>query len=77
MELIELENIAKREKIDIINFKIKKGKARIINYLGYYIFIDYSQIHSYTEEKCILAEEIRSLLLRCLLFNIFYSGRYR
>lgn len=63
MELIDLENIAKREKIDIVNYKMNKNKARIINYNGYYIFMDYSKINTYTEEKCLLAEEIRSLLL--------------
>lgn len=63
MELIELENIANREKIDIVNFKMEKTRARIINYIGSYIFMDYSKINTYTEEKCLLAEEIRTLLL--------------
>lgn len=63
MELIDLENIAKREKIDIVNFEMNKTKARIVNYVGSYIFMDYSKIDTYTEEKCLLAEEIRSLLL--------------
>ncbi len=55
MELIELENIAKKEKLNIVNDKMKKNKARIIYD---YIFMDYSHIHTYTEEKCLLAEEI-------------------
>lgn len=63
MELIDLENIAKREKIDIVNYKMNKNKARIIDYNGYYIFMDYSKINTYTEEKCLLAEELRPLLL--------------
>lgn len=58
MELIDLEKIAEREKISIINYKMNKSKARIINYDNSYIFMDYSKIHSYTEEKCLLAEEI-------------------
>lgn len=58
MELNNLEEIANREKIDIINFKMIKSKARIINYIQPCIFMDYSQIHTYTEEKCLLAEEI-------------------
>lgn len=58
MELIDLENIAEREKIDIINFKMKKIKAKIIEYDNTYIFMDYSKIHTYTEEKCLLAEEL-------------------
>lgn len=71
MELLELEKIAQREKIDIINFKMQKTKSRIINYTNSYIFMDYSKIETYTEEKCLLAEELRSLLLRCLLFFFF------
>lgn len=58
MELIDLENIAEREKIDIINFKMKKTKAKIIEYNNTYIFMDYSKIDTYTEEKCLLAEEL-------------------
>lgn len=59
MELIDLENIAHKEKLKLINYKMKP-KARIMDR---YIFMDYSQIHTQTEEKCILAEELRTLLL--------------
>lgn len=58
MELIDLENIAEREKINIVNFKMKKVKAKIIDYGNHYIFMDYSKIDTYTEEKCLLAEEL-------------------
>ena len=51
MELIDLENIAQREKIDVINFKMRKTKARIINCDKSYIFMDYSEINTYTEEE--------------------------
>lgn len=67
MELIDLENLAKKEKIDIFNFKMKKTKARIIEYNNTYIFMDYSQIHTYTEEKSLLAEE---------LGHYYYSAYY-
>ena len=67
MELLDLENIANREKIQISNFKMKKTKARIINYDKTYIFMDYSRIHTYTEEKCLLAEE---------LGHYYYSAYY-
>lgn len=67
MELIELENIANKEKIDITNYKMKKTKARIINNNGCHIFMDYSQIHTETEEKCLLAEE---------LGHYYYDGYY-
>lgn len=69
MNLISLEQIAQHEKINIINFKMKKTKAKIIEYDNTYIFIDYSNIHTYTEEKCLLAEELRSLLLFCILYT--------
>ena len=67
MELIDLENIANREKISIINYKMKNTKARIINYVGSYIFMDYRNIKTYTEEKCLLAEE---------LGHYYYDGYY-
>ena len=58
MELLALEQIAKKEKIGIVNFKKRKTKARIIEYNNTCIFMDYSRINSYTEEKCLLAEEL-------------------
>lgn len=67
MELLDLENIANREKIYIANFKMKAVKARIIEYDNTCIFMDYSKIHSYVEEKCLLAEELRTLLLLRIL----------
>ena len=67
MELIDLENIAMREKINVVNYKMKKVKARIINDSSPFIFMDYSQIDTYTEEKCLLAEE---------LGHYFYDGYY-
>ena len=67
MELVDLESIANREKIDISNYKMNKTKARIINYDGCHIFMDYSKIKTYTEEKCLLAEE---------LGHYYYDGYY-
>ena len=54
MEIKDLESLATRENINIINYKMKP-KARIIDK---YIFIDYSQIHTSKDEKCTLAEEL-------------------
>lgn len=68
MNLDKLYNIAEKEKIDIINFKMKKSKARIINIDNSYIFIDYSRIHTYTEEKCLIAEELGHYY-----FSAYYS----
>lgn len=68
MNLDQLYDIAEKEKIDIINFKMKKSKARIINIDNSYIFIDYSKISTYTEEKCLLAEELGHYY-----FSAFYT----
>lgn len=55
MELIELQKIAKQKGLDVYNYKMRKNKGRIIDKT---IFMDYSKIETYVEEKCILAEEI-------------------
>lgn len=69
MELKKLYDIAEREHIDVINFKMK-NKAIIGHYKeNCMIGLNYSKISSYTEEKCILAEELRALLLFCLLYT--------
>ena len=54
MDLNRLENLVNNENINIVNWKMK-NKGRIIDK---YIFMDYSQIHTKTEEKCLLAEEL-------------------
>ena len=63
MELNKLYDIAQKENIDIIDFKMK-NKA-IIGCLdnNYTIGLNYSIIDNSSEEKTILAEELRSLLL--------------
>ena len=74
MELFELENIAKRENINLINCKMNKNKARIINYQSPYIFMDYSKIDSNTEEKCLLAEELGHYFYSRLLHPLLISN---
>lgn len=63
MELNKLYDIAEKENIDVINFKMQ-NKA-IIGCLdkNYTIGINYSIIDNSSEEKTILAEELRTLLL--------------
>lgn len=58
MDLNKLYNIAEREKIDVYNFKMNKTKSRIIEYHGTHIFMDFSQIDTSSEEKCLVAEEL-------------------
>lgn len=54
MEIKDLEDLAAKEKITLINYNLL-NKAKIIDD---YIFINYKKIKTYTEEKCILAEEL-------------------
>lgn len=63
MELNKLYSIADRENISIINHKMK-NKA-IIGKVNkeYYIGLNYSKFDDSREEKEILAEELRALLL--------------
>lgn len=58
MELKKLYELADKENIDIINFKMKnKAIIGCINN-NYTIGINYSNIDNSCEEKCILAEEL-------------------
>lgn len=57
MELNKLYDIASKENIDIINWKMN-CKARIIHDEDYTIYIDYSKFNTTTDEKCTLAEEL-------------------
>lgn len=63
MDLNKLYDIAEKENIDVIDFKMQ-NKA-IIGCLdnNYTIGINYSIIDNSSEEKTILAEELRTLLL--------------
>lgn len=63
MDIEKLYNIVEKENINIIDFKMK-NKA-IIGCLdnNYTIGLNYSIIDNPNEEKTILAEELRTLLL--------------
>ncbi len=67
MELDELTEMADRNDITLLNCKMRKTKARIINTNTAYIFFDYNRIDSLAEEKCLLAEE---------LGHYYYSAYY-
>ncbi len=59
MEVLDLYNLTEKEKIDIIDYKWSKAKARIFEESNEYsIGIDYSKIDNSIEEKEILAEEL-------------------
>lgn len=64
MNILDMYNIAENEHIDILNYKWTNTKARIFELNNnYYIGLDIQQINNSIEEKEILAEELRSLLL--------------
>ena len=68
MNILNLYKIVDKEKIDIENYKWTNAKARIFEIdNNYYIGIDYNNVDNSTEEKEILAEELRSLFLQCSL----------
>ena len=56
MDLNKLKKLYDKEHIDIVNWKMNKNKARILQ--GGVVFIDYSQIDNEIEEKELLAEEL-------------------
>lgn len=59
MEIDNLYQLAERERIDIVDYKMHKTKARIINFNNASsIFIDYRKIKNLIDEKCTLAEEL-------------------
>lgn len=59
MELLDLYNLTEKEKIDIINYRWAKVKARIFELDNEFsIGIDYSKINTFIEEKEIIAEEL-------------------
>lgn len=70
MEILDMYKMAENEKIDILNYKWNNVKARIFEIdNGHCIALDNSQIENSTEEKEILAEELRTLLLQCFILS--------
>lgn len=64
MNTLDMYKIAENENIDILNYKWANTKARIFEIdNNYYIGLDNKQINNSIEEKEILAEELRTLLL--------------
>ena len=64
MNTLDMYKIAENENIDILSYKWTNTKARIFEIdNNYYIGLDDKQINNSIEEKEILAEELRALLL--------------
>lgn len=72
MDTLDIYKIAENENIDILNYKWTNTKARIFEINNnYYIGLDNTKIDTSIEEKEILAEELRSLLLQCFILYKF------
>lgn len=70
MEVLDLYNLTEKEKIDIIDYKWSKAKARIFEENSEYsIGIDYSKIANSIEEKEIIAEELGHYYCRCFILH--------
>lgn len=64
MNTLDVYNIAENEHIDILNYTWTNTKARIFELdNNYYIGLNNKHLNNSIEEKEILAEELRSLLL--------------
>lgn len=71
MELARLYNIAENEHIKIYDWHIEDSNGIYINYNKINaIALDYDELGTYIDEKCILAEELRALLHVCFLFSM-------
>lgn len=67
MELNKLYSIAAKENIPVISHRMK-NKAIICEIdNSYYIGLNYECIDNSCEEKEVLAEELRALLLQCFI----------
>lgn len=67
MELNKLYSIADKENIPVISHRMK-NKAIICEIdNSYYIGLNYRNLTNSREEKEVLAEELRTLLLQCFI----------
>lgn len=67
MELNKLYSIAAKENIPVISHRMK-NKAIICEIdNSYYIGLNYAELDNSCEEKEVLAEELRTLLLQCFI----------
>ena len=73
MELNTLYDIADREKIKVHDWYIEDCNGIYLNYDKINaIALNYDKLGTYIEEKCTLAEELRTLFYGCLLSSFLY-----
>lgn len=73
MDLINLYNIAEKENIKIYDWQIEDVDGIYLNYQNINaIALNYDRLGTYMDEKCTLAEELRTLLYGCNLSCFYY-----
>lgn len=73
MELNSLYNIAEKENIQIYDWQIENIDGMYLNYQNINaIALNYDRLGTYIDEKCTLAEELRTLLHGCNLSSFYY-----
>jgi len=71
MNLKNLYNLVEKEKIKLYDWHIENANGAFINIDKINIIaLDYNELGTYIDEKETLAEELRSLLQRCLLLSL-------
>lgn len=73
MELNSLYNIAEKENIKIYDWQIEDVNGMYLNYQNINaIALNYDKFGTYIDEKCTLAEELRTLLYGRNLSRFYY-----
>mgnify|MGYP001625559346 FL=1 len=73
MNLKQLYDLAEKENIKIYDWQIEDVNGIYLNYQNINaIALNYDKLGTYINEKCTLAEELRSLLYECNLPRFYY-----
>lgn len=73
MKLENLYNLADKENIKIYNWYIEDVNGMYLNYCDINaIALNYNNLGTYIDEKCTLAEELRTLLYGRYLSCLYY-----
>lgn len=73
MNLVNLYDLAEKENIKIYDWYIEDVNGMYLNYCDINaIALNYDKLGTYIDEKCTLAEELRTLLYGCYLSRFYY-----
>lgn len=74
MNLINLYNLAEKENIKIYDWYIEDINGMYLNYCNINaIALNYNILKTYIDEKCTLAEELRTLFYECYLPRFYHK----